>query len=347
MFSRRWLRWTLYLLGWTLLGLFFATQNFINSYVTIEYARRLKRAPSFAETLALALSEWYIWAALAPLLIWLARRFPIERPARLRRLVVHVLVGIVLSAGKVLVDPLAAQLIGFNPNLALPTFKLHPNLVTYWAIVGASHLLDYYRRYRERELRLAQAQLQVLKMQLQPHFLFNTLHAISALMHRNVEAADRMMARLSDLLRLTIESAGVEEVALKQEMEFLDRYLEIQKTRFSDRLTVTIDIDPETLDARVPNLILQPLVENAIRHGIASRAEPGKVEIRARRLKGNLQIEVRDDGPGLPPGEPREGVGLSNTRARLRQLYGDRQRLQLSNAPGGGLLAALTIPFSS
>lgn len=355
MLKRRGVRWTLILMAWTLLGLFFATQNYVNAYLQSSYAAYTKRALTWRQAVLLSLSEWYLWAMLAPLVLWLARRFPIERPAWLRGLLIHALAGLVLSVFKVMADGFAIQLLGFHPALSMSSFKLHPNLLTYWAIVGGSHAFGYYQRYRERELRasqlearLAQSQLQVLKMQLHPHFLFNTLHAISALMHRDVEAADRMTTLLSDLLRLTIESAGVQEVPLRQEMEFLERYLEIQQTRFSDRLRVDVEIDPATLDAWVPNLILQPLVENAIRHGIASRAAAGRVEIRSRHIGGMLELEVRDDGPGLPEGEEggwKEGVGLSNTRARLAQLYGRAHRFELANAPGGGLQVTLAIPF--
>ena len=229
-------------------------------------------------------------------------------------------------------------------------------MLTYWAILGVSLAVDYYRKYRERELRasqletrLAEAQLQVLKMQLHLHFLFNTLHAISTLMHRDVEAAERMLTRLSDLLRHSFESVGVQEVSLKQELEFLDRYVEIEKVRFGDRLAVEISVDPELLDARVPNLILQPLVENAIRHGIASRAAGGRIEIEVRRDNGMLDLEIRDNGPGLPAGDDGSegigGIGLANTRARLKQLYGARHRFELSEAAGGGLAVNLTIPL--
>jgi two-component system, LytTR family, sensor kinase len=231
--------------------------------------------------------------------------------------------------------------------------KLHANLLTYAVIVGAAHLIDYYRKYRDRELRssrleakLARAELEVLKRQLHPHFLFNTLHAVSALMHRDVEAADRMLARLSDLLRLAMEDVGAQEVTLQHEMEFLERYLEIEQTRFADRLRVAVEVAPETLDALVPSLVLQPLVENAIRHGIASRAGGGRLEIRAARDGSALRLEVRDDGPGFPGGvPPKTGVGITNTRARLEQLYGREHRFEMRNRPEGGLEILLLVPF--
>ncbi|MFW6085154.1 MAG: sensor histidine kinase, partial [Gemmatimonadota bacterium] len=193
--------------------------------------------------------------------------------------------------------------------------------------------------------------LSALEMQLHPHFLFNTLHAISTLMHRDVEAADRMLARLSDLLRLTLENAGTQEVLLKEELDFLEQYLEIERTRFGDRLMVDVEVDPATLDARIPNLILQPLVENAVRHGVAPRADPGWIGIRAARHDGELRVTIEDDGPGLPEADADgltpagAGVGLANCRARLEQLYGDRGRLDLRSSPAGGLLVSLRIPY--
>jgi len=238
----------------------------------------------------------------------------------------------------------------FNP-LLVKTF--HLNLLIYWVIVSVHHAFGYYRQVQVRELRavelekrLAQARLQALQMQLNPHFLFNTLHAISALVHKDVEAADRMIARLSDLLRYALESTDAQEVPLRQELDFLNRYLEIEKTRFGDRLTVRLDIAPETLDALVPNLVLQPLVENAIRHGIEPRAKPGRIDLRARRENGRLKLEVCDNGVGLPSGRiPEEGVGLSNTRARLQQLYGERHLFALGNTAGGGLTVSVELPF--
>jgi sensor histidine kinase YesM len=213
--------------------------------------------------------------------------------------------------------------------------------------------MEYYRRFHERELRaselekrLAEARLQALQMQLNPHFLFNTLHAISSLMHRDIDAADRMIVRLSDLLRSALENVGIQEVQLREELAFLDSYLEIEQTRFGDRLTLRREIDPETLDALVPNLVLQPLMENAIRHGIEPRAQPGLIGLRARRENGMLHLQVFDNGNGIAaPQTFEEGIGLSNTRARLQQLYGNAQRLELANSPQGGLVVSVRIPW--
>jgi LytS/YehU family sensor histidine kinase len=229
----------------------------------------------------------------------------------------------------------------------------------YWLILLINYAVDYYRRYREGEIRasqlealLAQAQLQALKMQLQPHFLFNTLNSISALLHKNVQAADTMIARLGDFLRLTLENAGRQDVSLREELEFLRCYLAIETIRFQDRLAVQIEAEPETLDARLPNLILQPIVENAIRHGIAPRSGRGRIAVSAKKQDGVLQVEVTDNGPGLASGGSsgsllREGLGLANTQARLQQLYGRSHRLDMENALGGGLTVILEIPFKT
>jgi LytS/YehU family sensor histidine kinase len=185
-------------------------------------------------------------------------------------------------------------------------------------------------------------------MQLQPHFLFNTLHAISALMHRDVAAADRMIARLSELLRMSLDTASEQEVSLSRELEFIRPYLDIERNRFGDRLAVEMKIDPEALDAQVPNLVLQPLVENAIRHGISNRAAAGRIEIHATRLNGDVVLRVSDDGPGMPAGGAESlklGVGLNNTRARLEHLYGGDFRFELGNASTGGFEVHVTIPY--
>jgi two-component system LytT family sensor kinase len=235
---------------------------------------------------------------------------------------------------------------------------------TYGTLVAIAHVWMYYERVRDREIRasqlegqLASTQLAMLKLQLQPHFLFNTLNAISALMHKNVYSAQEMLSRLSDLLRVSLDNVAVQEVPLKSEIEFVRNYLHIEQVRFQDRLSVTMEIDPETLDAMVPNMVLQPLVENSIRHGIARSSGPGTIQIQSKRLDGSIRITVRDNGPGLKApvnghangngngnGRPKSGVGLANTRARLQQLYGDAHRLEIVNAPGGGTLVTLDLP---
>jgi LytS/YehU family sensor histidine kinase len=234
--------------------------------------------------------------------------------------------------------------------------EFHLELIVYGMILGVGYAFSYYRRFRERELRttqlesqLAQAELQALRMQLQPHFLFNTLNGIAGLVRdQKNRAAVSMIAGLSDLLRHTLQNAGKQEVPLREELEFLELYLDIQQMRFPDRLKVQMQIAPEALDAQVPNLMLQPLVENAIRHGIAERAAAGTVGVSARRENGQLELKVYDDGPGLQPKQrPEEsaGIGLSNTRARLEQLYGERYRFDVQNRAEGGVEAIIRIPL--
>jgi two-component system LytT family sensor kinase len=230
--------------------------------------------------------------------------------------------------------------------------NLHLEVITYWGIVGIQHAARILRERRDRDVReartaaqLAEARLAALSMQLQPHFLFNTLNAVSALVHEDPEAADRMLARLGELLRLTLETSGRTEVPLREELALLSRYFAIEEVRFADRLTVRVDASPETLDALVPNLLLQPLAENAIRHGIARNEGPGEVVVTARAGRGTLGITVFNDGPPLSGAARADGIGLTNTRARLAHLYGDAARLELADAPGSGVRAELTLPL--
>ncbi|QSQ28549.1 histidine kinase [Pyxidicoccus parkwayensis] len=229
------------------------------------------------------------------------------------------------------------------------------DLLMYLSMVGLDAALRYSRQVREEAVRasqleaqLAQAQLQLLRSQLRPHFLFNTLHAISALMHSDVDAADRMVGQLSELLRASLERDGRQEVPLSEELELLAPYLDIERTRFSDRLQVEVDVAPEVRDALVPPLLLQPLVENAIRHGIAPRRGPGRVWVRAALSGERLAVEVRDDGVGPPSSGVealREGIGLGSTRARLERLYGNAHALTLeANAPRG-FAVSLSLPY--
>ncbi|MGH9827993.1 MAG: sensor histidine kinase, partial [Blastocatellia bacterium] len=228
-------------------------------------------------------------------------------------------------------------------------------VVVYWMVLGIVIALDFYRQYGQERLRasslqqqLAEAQLDALKMQLQPHFLFNTLHSLTDMVLEDPREATRMIARLGDFLRLTLDNSGSQLVPLKTELEFLRCYLEIERVRFQDRLVVKIDADPRAEPILVPNLILQPLVENAIRHGISRRIGPGRLDVSARQINRHLEIEIRDDGPGLASEvlAGRQGVGLSNIRERLNCLYGKDGELSLRNDPGGGLIATVKLPAS-
>ncbi len=345
MLKRRWAKWILLFGVWTLLGALSAAR------VAVSFAYS-GAAVSWRRAFVIALADWYSWALLAPAIGWLARRFAIERRSWLRSLLMHLPASLFFSILKILIE--SRLLEWFDPG-QLHIVQFPPTLFTYYSILGAIYAIDYYGKYRAHELKasqlqaqLAQAQLQSLKMQLHPHFLFNTLHAISSLMRRDVEAAERMITRLSDLLRLTLENVGAQETPLRQELEFLERYLDIEQTRFRDRLQVKMEIEPETLDARVPNLILQPLVENAVRHGIAPHATPGLIEISAGLKANKLELQIRDNGAGLPDdkrAQIKEGVGLANTRARLEQLYGSDYHFDLSNQDKGGLVVSLIIPF--
>ena len=237
----------------------------------------------------------------------------------------------------------------------LAATRAQSTIPIYWAIVCVTWVVSYYQQLRERERRtleleacLMEANLQTLKTQLQPHFLFNTLNAISSLVRRKPDTAEDMLGSLSDFLRMTLDTAQQHEVPLRREMEFLDLYLEIQQARFGDRLRIQKDIDPGALDLAVPTLILQPLVENSVRHGIEPREIGGKILIRASCHDGSLRLEVRDDGEGFKAGQLaalREGVGLSNTKARLHELYADAHRFQIAPNPGGGLTVTVELPW--
>ncbi|HYL64308.1 MAG TPA: histidine kinase [Candidatus Methylomirabilis sp.] len=343
--NRRWFRWLIALFGWTLVALFFASQTYLN------YRSSGGRAP-VGIILKMNLLEWYLWGLLAPAIVWLAQRAPLERAHWVRSGWIHLAASVGFALAEWWLNNfLRHHLLGFSQNLRL-VYVFHQNFATYWIVAAATHGYFYYKRYREGEVRtaqlsaqLAQAQLQALRMQLHPHFLFNTLNAISTLLHKDADVADRMIARLSDLLRLTLENVGVQEVRLAKELEFLERYLEIERMRFADRLEVRMEIAPETLDARTPYLILQPLVENAIRHGISPRASGGSIEVTAKREDGNLILAVKDDGPGMPAKNTKEGVGISSTRTRLDRLYGQRHGFSLQNGERGGLTVTLSLPF--
>jgi two-component system, LytTR family, sensor kinase len=371
MFNRHRMLWILVLAIWSLIGLSFTFNYYLfaDHYVAI-----FKQRPTLEGMLIWELPYWFLWVALAPVVFWLTGRFRIDREHWFRNSLLHILACLSLSIAHraiYLIIGWLLQVAAYQEITSIPElyrsdilFNLPTGFMSYGTILLVSQAVDYYNRHQEEELKISrlkaelaeaqlqvtQAQLQALKMQLHPHFLFNTLNSISALLEEDVEAADEMIARLGDFLRLTLENSGAQEVTLQEELEFLRCYLEIERVRFQDRLTVRLEIEPETLDARVPNLILQPIVENAIRHGIVARIAPGCIEIRASQTNGTLQLQVTDNGPGLgaaqdPSGKLRGGLGLANTRARLQQLYGPSHRFDLSEVIEGGLKVTLEIPL--
>ncbi len=337
-----------------LVSLYFASEKYLLNHLK-------ERPQNFTVNFQWNLARWWPWAFFAVFMVYLARRFPLDRKNWLKSLFVNLSVMLVFSILQPAVY--ACYKLIMNPELnftasflfSLSISFLHLNTLTFWIITGGIYLLDYQRKYQERavktsrlETQLAQAQLEVLKIQLHPHFLFNTLHAISALIHEDTEAADRMITRLSDLLRLTLEKSNLQEVPLKEELEFLNLYIEIQKTRFQDRLQVNLKIENETLDASVPNLILQPLVENAIRHGVGPKSSAGRIDLISKKKDLMLIIEIIDDGVGFEENNgsgKRNGFGLSNTKKRLDQLYGKNYKFELHNGNKTGTHVTLEIPF--
>ena len=312
--------------------------------------------------------RWMTWALFTPLIFYAANKFPFQRDRLARSVWIHVLIGLAIAG--------AIEILWLQLSLALQMY-LEPELMarvrsnwaevyagavlsrlvsgafTYAAVLGLATTLGYHRRVRERELRAAQleaqlalAQVQALKMQVHPHFLFNTLHAITVLIREDPAAATRVVTRLGDLLRLTLSRATTAQVSFRRELEILTLYLEIERTRFHDRLEIHYDVQPATLGALVPDLILQPLVENAIKHGVSPNSGTGRIDVRSRREGEWLLIEIRDNGAGLPElDRPNDGIGLSTTRARLERLYDGQHELTLANLPEGGCVARIRIPF--
>ncbi len=340
---------------WTIAALFFSTQVFMMYYS--------ERQPiPYARAFLVQGSACYVWALVTPLVLWLARRFRIDREKWLRKVVLHFLFSIALVSTLIALHFLVYMILAGRASSITPLRMfgyVYPNLdrwiLVYWFIFLMSHAFNYYNSYRKGELKasqlrtqLVQSQLEALKMQVQPHFLFNTLHSISALLSKDTEGARKMITRLGDFLRLTLENSGSMEVTLQQEIEFLNGYLEIERIRFQDRLTTEITVDPAVLDIRVPNLILQPIVENAMRHAVGN-SRSGHIEITAAARNGAVHIEVKDNGPGLQMDRAFEarrgkGLGLANTQARLVGLYGTAAKFEMLNRPSGGLTVMIEIP---
>jgi len=345
----------------TLLGLFSTAQAY---RLTSLNPKAHVDGIEIGSMLILNLTLWYVPAALMAPIFRIATHFRLDAERWIRAIAIHATTAVLFSI--VHVAAMMVVRLMLWPELRLMPAErwlsyiqdhylrnLDWSLMTYAAVVGMSYALGYYRESQARALKAAhletslmEARLKTLEAELHPHFLFNTLHAISTLVHTDPEAADRMISRLSDLLRLTFDRSGAAGVALKEELEFLQKYLEIEQIRFQDRLAVKFDIDPETLDTDVPRLILQPLVENAIKHGIGPRAGQGLVQISTKKRPDGTWIEVRDNGVGLSRNARARftnGVGLSNTRARLECLYGSQHRLDFAEG-NGGLSVQMLIP---
>ena len=357
--TSKWLSVTLFVGVWTFVALVFAALTYAS-----EMGEGRQLGLGFA--LRMNFARFYLWGGLSLLIFRFSYRFPVGfRPLRLRNLLLHIPAiflfssihqGIHLAMGWFTV-PYFKQRFASFAELFQAYFAggLYIGLIVASLIVITAHAFLYYRSYLAGEVKrsaleaqLAQSQLQALKMQLHPHFLFNTLHSISSLVLEDPPRANSMIARLGDFLRLTLDHSEQQMVMLKQEIEFLRCYLEIEQVRFEDRLTVDFKIEPTTLSAHVPHLILQPLVENAIRHAIAPHAAPGCIKIEAKRSDGLLHLEIKDSGPGLNGASLNvQGVGLKNVQNRLKQIYGDQFRFDMVDRPEGGLTVVLDLPFWS
>jgi two-component sensor histidine kinase len=353
----RWTFWVLFLGAWGLVGLFETSHScIVNAYQN--------REVNWPRALALNLALAYAWVPLSLVAIAFARRFPLRRSNWWRRLPLVLLVAVLLALAKIVPDyPIIMELYCPDPQW-LPFlvfyrmgFSSHFNqyaLLT-TGMLGVIYAWNNIRESQQRELdtwqlqsRLAQTRLQMLRMQLHPHFLFNTLNTVSHLVHADPDEAERVLARLGELLRLMLDTAGEQEVALRDELAFLHAYLDIERVRFGSRLDARMDVEPELLEVAVPPLILQPLVENAVLHGLARGGKSGRIEVRARRAGDMLRLEVWNDGPGL--GEPArngsgKGIGLANTRARLAQHFNGRGHFEIRDA-AVGVLAVMEFPLT-
>ena len=349
----RWVRWALYWAGFTTIAL-------LNAASTIVANPEIAPWKPFVWELS---SLWTV-GLVYPLVAFFVRRFPLSKRPRVLTLVLHVMFLLAFSAvhtsGMVAIRKIVYLILGQTYTFGGGTrvlYEFYKDLILYPLLVGLTAGIDYYRKFRENELRseqlqrrLAEAQLQNLRGQLNPHFLFNTLNMISARMYEDVSDADRMITRLSDLLRMALEKSSDLEVPLRTELEMLELYLEIMKGRLQDSIQVRMEIDPRSENAIVPTLLLQPLVENAFRHGVSGRTDGGCIEIFGSTKNGTVFLTVRDNGLGIPGGPEavlKKGIGLSNTAERLRQLYGSQHQMHIRNRPsadGGGLEVTIEVP---
>jgi two-component system LytT family sensor kinase len=366
---------------WTLMAVLSAA-NRIADQADVAFS-----AVPHAVPIALAFQQMYVWALMTPLIFWMAGRFSVERSSVWAKIAILVVIGVAVALTIDMVNYALVQRFRVGPNAlsgpgmgvglgdrgrgAAPS-RMPGNLrgpmvinhfILFWGVLAAGFARDYFLRFRAREretarlqaetaqlqTQLAEAKLSALNSQLNPHFLFNTLHAVSSLVERDPRGVRRMIARLSELLRYTLDGGTDQEVVLAQEIAFLERYLEIMQIRFQGQLEIDIHIDDDAREALVPSLILQPLVENAVKHGVDKISSAGKIRIAARREVDRLVLTVSDNGPGPSKIAKLDdaGVGLANIRQRLEQLYGGEASLTLAESPNGGTVAQITMPFRS
>lgn len=337
--------WIFGTLVWVTLGLLSAAQN-------AAWRTLAGRPVPWLQIVPNSLADWLTCGIFTPGFYWMVRRFPIRGDRWWRRLPPHLAASVVFVFLKVAAyTPLFRLLSTEDRSYSdILVGGFYADMLAYWAAIGVIHAIEYYGQSARLDGALRAAELENLRAQLQPHFLFNTLQSISTLIHRDPGAADRMLTNLSELLRLALRTRAAHEVSLREELGFLELYLSIMRVRFGDRLAVTLSVPPDLLEARVPNLVLQPVVENAIRHGMADRPDTGHVTVRAERRGDALKLEVSDDGPGLgtPPAPSVNGggVGLANTRERIARLYGDAGSVDAIEPPGrSGLTVRLSIPL--
>lgn len=348
-------KWALIFGGWTAAAVFYTVQTLYQNAHAGQY-------PPWQFILKIHLIYCWIWAFLTPSVLWLGDRFPIEPGRKFSNLTIHFAASILFVSVHICLYAVSFVL---SPQAKVPEFpqRIKDLLIsdfafcffTYWILLCILFATKYYRAYRERALKaaqlsesLARTELQVLKMQLQPHFLFNTLNTISELVHEDTEAADKMITQLSGLLRGVLENEGTQKVTLQEELEFLNKYLDIEQIRYANRLVVQLNLSPNTLGALFPSMCLQPLVENAIRHSIAPRPEGGRITISSKSEADSLCLVVADDGPpismDLSPNFD-GGIGLSNTQKRLRALYGSDHDLKIRVDENSGFQVAIRIPL--
>jgi len=354
--ENRWIKIAAFVVGWAFVGLVLSLEIYFNNRASLK--------PEMVDFIEIAIPQFgraVMWALMAPLILRLREKMPLVRGRWVGGVAFHIAMSFVVMATYYLGRRLAYGIFWDEPlsdfwRISVNSFygRNIIDMAYYWAVLGFGYSLEIYRRYKNEELktaqleaRLVETELKALREQLRPHFLFNTMNTIAVLVRekRNDDAVT-LIARLSSLLRMSLDNTRVQEVTLRQEMDFLERYIEIQQMRFSDRLSVKVAIEPAAMEALIPNLLLQPLVENAILHGVVPKAGPGRVEVRGRIEGDQLHLEVSDDGPGLGSGAGRakEGIGLTNTRERLAKIYGARGQLSLRSDPGRGVSVQIILP---